>query len=183
MAVFEARIGRFEVSTSLFEASLAFFEASDSAPGIRSARSKLRNPHSKLQAPYSKLRSPRSRFRNRHSRFRNAQVALADVLVEERDGPLPGQFGRRLVVARCRVVVEAVLGTGVEIALVGDVRRLERGFELRPARVDARIYLGRLYDQGTPDLRHVCRVRGRAVEGHAGGQGAPQAGGQGVHHP
>src|SRR3972149_8516719 len=146
MAVFEARIAGFEVSPSLFEASLASFEASDSAPGIRAARSKLRTPHSKLQAHYSKLRSPRSRFRNRHSRLRNAQVALADVLVEERDGPLPGQFGRRLVVARCRVVVEAVLRAGVEVALVGDVRRLERRFELRPARVDARIEPGRLRD-------------------------------------
>src|SRR5688572_9160290 len=87
-------------------------------------------------------------------------VALSNVLLEERDRPLPRQLGRLRVVARRGVVVEAVLRPRIEVALVPDVVRLERLLERRPARVDARIRLGRLDHQRSLDLRDVLDVWG-----------------------
>src|SRR5215207_8934468 len=92
---------------------------------------------------------------------------LSQVLVEERDRPLPRQLRRRLVVARRRVVVEAVLRAGIEEALVPDAGRLERLLERGPARVDALVHLGRLDQQRSLDLRNVLDVRGRTIERHA----------------
>src|SRR5262245_21446416 len=61
----------------------------------------------------------------------------AQVLVEELQRPVPGELRRRLVVARRRVVVEAVLRPLVDEQLIGLVVRLERGLIGRNARADA----------------------------------------------
>src|SRR5215208_2708188 len=87
---------------------------------------------------------------------------LSQVLVEERDRPFPRQLRRFRVVARRRVVVEAVLRAGILKAFVPDVGRFERLLECRPARVDAFVHLGRLDQQRSLDLRDVLHVRGRA---------------------
>src|SRR5262245_32951780 len=58
------------------------------------------------------------------------------VLVEEVDRALPGELRRRLIVAGCRVVVEAVLGLGIDVRFVLHLVRLERGFVRGPSRVD-----------------------------------------------
>src|SRR3989442_2029666 len=56
---------------------------------------------------------------------RRRSARRADVLVEPGDGPLPRRVGRRLVVAlRRRVVVEAVYGVWIDVALVRHVRGL-----------------------------------------------------------
>src|SRR5688572_15897411 len=57
------------------------------------------------------------------------------MFIEELDGALPGELRGLLVVARRRVVVEAVLRAGVHVHCVRHARRFERRFELRPARV------------------------------------------------
>src|SRR5688500_16314529 len=106
---------------------------------------------------------------------------LADVLVEERDRPLPRQLGRGLIVARRRVVVEPVLSARIQIAFVTNIGRLERLLECRPARVDAFVHLGRLDHQRSLDLRDVRNVRRGAVEGNSGGK-IVQSRGEVVHH-
>ena len=68
-------------------------------------------------ATVSRVRSADGRVR-RSRPFRLGNGALRDsapqVLVEEVDRPLPGKLRGRLVVARRRVVVEAVLGAGID---------------------------------------------------------------------
>src|SRR5712692_2147602 len=87
-----------------------------------------------------------------------------EVLLEEGDRPLPGQLGRRLVVARRRVVVKAMLGAGVHVHLVLGAARLQRRLEGRPRRVDALVALGVLDQQRRLDGRHSRRLGRYAVE-------------------
>src|SRR6185503_6298460 len=65
----------------------------------------------------------------------------AKFLLEEVDRPLPGKLRRRGVVARGRVVVEAVLRAGVEEHLVPLLVLLERRLVRGPACVDALVGL------------------------------------------
>src|SRR5580698_4968845 len=51
------------------------------------------------------------------------QVLGSQIFVEPINGPLPRFLRRRLVVARRRVVVEAVVGVLVDVALVGHASR------------------------------------------------------------
>jgi len=53
-----------------------------------------------------------------------SHIASPQVLVEEIDGALPGQLGRRFVVARRRVVVKSVVRPLVEVRGVWDLGRL-----------------------------------------------------------
>ena len=64
------------------------------------------------------------------------------MFLEERDGARPRELGGGLVIARCRVVVEAVLRARVEKGLVSHVVRLQRGLVGGPALVDALVVLG-----------------------------------------
>src|SRR5215217_7157737 len=84
--------------------------------------------------------------------------ALANVFVEELERSAPRKFRCRLIVPWRRVIMKSVLSTGIEIALILHVRRLERFLERRPARVDARIIFSRLNHQGRLDLRHILDI-------------------------
>src|SRR5207249_10560086 len=86
-------------------------------------------------------------------------AAGSQVLVEEIDRALPRQLGRRLVIARRRVVVEAVVGAGVHELLVLDVVRLQRLLEVWPSGVDAVVEPAIVNEQRRLDLRHVFRLR------------------------
>src|SRR5580692_1814876 len=66
-----------------------------------------------------------------------SRSARFQVLVQEIDGALPGQFGRVLVVARRGVVVEAVIHAGINVRGVGDVIGFQRCFVGRPSAGDA----------------------------------------------
>src|SRR5262249_52319150 len=72
---------------------------------------------------------------------------LAELAVEEGDRPLPRELGRGGVVARGRVVVEAVLRARIDERLVVDVRRLQRLLVGRPRGVDALVVLGEVQQQ------------------------------------
>src|SRR5439155_7546354 len=87
-----------------------------------------------------------------------------EVLLEERDRPLPGQLGRRLVVTRRRVVVKAVLGAGIYVRLVLYAACLQGRLVGRPQRVHALVALGVLDQQRRLDVRHSRRLGRRAVE-------------------
>src|SRR5881397_4150097 len=68
---------------------------------------------------------------------RNCQAARktsGQMLLEEGDRPLPRQLCRRLVVARRRVVVKAVLRPRILVHLVRNAGRFQRGLEGRPHR-------------------------------------------------
>src|SRR4051812_8106300 len=63
----------------------------------------------------------------------------AQVLVEEIERALPRKLRGGLVVARRRVVVEAVLRVGIDVGVVLDVTGLEHLLERGPAAGDARV--------------------------------------------
>src|SRR5262245_65186525 len=68
------------------------------------------------------------------------------VLVEELDGPRPRELRRGSVVARCRVIVEAVFGVRVDVLLIRHARRLERRLDRAPASV-APLDVSRVMDE------------------------------------
>ena len=76
--------------------------------------------------------------RVRDAERRRSQALRPQVLVEERDRPRPRELGGGFVVARRRVVVEAVIRARVHVHLVLDAVRLERRLVRGPAGVDAR---------------------------------------------
>ena len=67
---------------------------------------------------------------------------LTQRLVEEFQGAVPGQCGRSFVIARRRVVVEAVIRSFVNIRRVRDVIRFKRGLVRGPSGVDAVVERG-----------------------------------------
>src|SRR3984885_7392389 len=88
----------------------------------------------------------------------------AQIFVEPIERPLPSFFRRGLVVARRRVVVEAVVGVLVDVPLVGSAGPGESGVERRPAAGDARVELSILGVDRRLDFRCVGGVRLEAVE-------------------
>src|SRR5438034_5313653 len=76
--------------------------------------------------------------------YQAAKKTSGQILPEEGDRPLPRQLCRRLVVARRRVVVKAVLRPRVPVHLVRDAGRSQRGLEGRPHRVDS-LEIGRAH--------------------------------------
>src|SRR5271155_3233071 len=92
----------------------------------------------------------------------------AQIFVEPIDRPLPGFLCRGLIVARRRVVVEAVVGALIDMALVRNARRVKSGVERRPAAGDAPIELAILGVERGLDLCRVGGVRLQAVERHGG---------------
>ena len=82
------------------------------------------------------LKKPRDRS---HAAF--SVVCLGrlsrQVLIEERDGALPGESGCGFVIAGRGVVVEAVIGALIEVHHVGLAVFIERSFVGRPTFVDA----------------------------------------------
>ena len=95
---------------------------------------------------------------------------LAQVFLEVRDRTRPRVLGRFRVEAVGGVVVEAVLRAGVDVALVANVGRLERGLVRGPA-VDQALVLAAVQDQHRGlDVLDVFRRRRAAVERHAGRQ-------------
>src|SRR4029077_16067540 len=99
------------------------------------------------------------------ARRKSNQIELAQLLVEVGERPLPRELRRRRVEAGRRVVVEPVLGSGVDVTLVAPLGGFERRFVGRPAGVDALVDVGGLNQERGLDLRHVLEIRGAAVEG------------------
>jgi hypothetical protein len=93
-----------------------------------------------------------------------------EVFLEVRHRALPRQLGRRLLEARRRVVVKAVLGAGVEVRFVRHAVLLERGLEGRPHRVDALVVLGVVDQQRRLDALDTRGLGRGAVERGAGAQ-------------
>src|SRR5216683_1225294 len=84
----------------------------------------------------------------------------AQILLEERERAAPGEVGGGLVVARSAgVVVEGVLGAGINVEAVALVAGLERRFEGRDALVDVLIHLGIMQQQRRLDVRHLLGGR------------------------
>jgi hypothetical protein len=69
-------------------------------------------------------------------------IALPQVFIEKLESALPCQFGGGFVIARCRVVVEAVLFALVHVQRIQLVVGLERCFIVRDACVDALVIAG-----------------------------------------
>ena len=93
-----------------------------------------------------------------------------EVAPEPRDGALPGQRRRGLVVARRGVVVEAVVRARVDVRLVDGARGLQRSLVGRPGGVDVGVGLGEVQLQRGLDAGHVLGFGLPAVERHRRGQ-------------
>src|SRR5262249_29394304 len=89
-----------------------------------------------------------------------------EVRLEEGDGTIPGELGCGFLIARGRVVVEAVLGPRIHVHLVADAARLEGGLESRPHRIDPLVALRVLDEERRLDLGDAGGLRSGAVEGH-----------------
>ena len=68
--------------------------------------------------------------------------SLGQMFFEELDGARLGQFGLRLVVTRCGVVVEAVFGFRIHMMLERFIVLHQCRFEIRPHGVDSLVILG-----------------------------------------
>src|SRR5579862_9132012 len=90
--------------------------------------------------------------RYRPLRSRSGPAGRSQVFVEPIERALPGELGGRVVVTRRRVVVEAVIGTLVDIAFVGDVGGRQGGIEGRPSRGDAGVEFAVMRKQRRFDL-------------------------------
>src|SRR5580704_4397584 len=88
------------------------------------------------------------------------------ILVEPIERPLPRLFRRGLVVARRRVIVEAVVGALVDVPFVGNAGSAKRSVESRPAAGDARVEFRILGVDRRLDFGRVDGVRLKAVEGN-----------------
>src|SRR5208337_4234202 len=78
------------------------------------------------------------------------------ISVEPLQRPPPRFLGRRLVVAGGGVVVEAMVGALIDVGLVRDAGRRQRGVEGRPARGDALIEFAVLGVDRRLDFRDVA---------------------------
>src|ERR1700678_1941861 len=100
------------------------------------------------------------------------------VFVEPSERPLPRLFRRRLVVARRRVIVEAVVGARVDMPLVGDAGRTQRRVESGPAAGDARVELTILGVDRRLDFGGIGGAWLKTVEGNRGVEARAHAHGQ-----
>src|SRR6185503_4041792 len=89
-------------------------------PGTRAAQARWPPPGPRSGRPRRGRRPPARRDRQVDSGTRPGARGLPEVLVEVGHRPLPGELGRGRIEARRRVVVEAVLRAGIEMALVAD---------------------------------------------------------------
>src|SRR5918994_6138637 len=92
---------------------------------------------------------------------------LSQILLEERNGPLPSELRRSLVIPRRRVVVEPVLRARVRVDLVAHPRFLQFLFVRGVHLVDARILFGEVDEQPRLDLRHRGCLGGGTIERYA----------------
>ena len=81
----------------------------------------------------SRQEADRRRLTARPRAGGSASVALSQIFVEPVQRAPPGELGGSLVVAGRRVVVKAVIGAGIHIALVRNVRGGQRRVERRPS--------------------------------------------------
>src|ERR1700678_1089470 len=100
------------------------------------------------------------------------------ILVEPIERPSPRLFRRRLVVARRRFIVEAVVGASVDVPFVRNASPAERGVERRPAAGDTRVELRILGVDRRLDFRRVGGARLKTVEGNCGVEARAHAHGQ-----
>src|SRR5205823_901589 len=93
-------------------------------------RSRIEPMHLLRRSPFPKAESPSSRH---GTGIRLGALSLvAQVFVEPIERVLPGLFRGGLVVARRRVVVEAVIGAFVDVSIMRHVGFAERLIESRP---------------------------------------------------
>src|SRR5688572_9221150 len=85
------------------------------------------------------------------------------MFVEVIESALPGQLGGRFVITRSGVVVETVLGPGIDIAFVSFTGRLQSRFVCRPTGVDALVHFGVVNQQRGIDLGNIRSRRLAAV--------------------
>src|ERR1035437_7651101 len=115
--------------------------------------------------------SPRSRCCARAASSRKRLGASgAQFFVEEAERAWPGQFRGRGVVARGRVVVEAVLDVRIDVRLIAYAGGLEGGFVGGPARIDALVVTSIVDQQRGFDPGRLCGGRLCAVEWNGGGE-------------
>src|SRR5215471_795255 len=114
---------------------------------------------------------------------RASRIVSIQILAEPLKRTLPCQPGRRVIVARRGVVVEAVVGALVNEPLVRHVRSRECGIKIRPSRGYARVKLAILRKERRLDLGSGCHVRGAnpcasilAADAMAGGLAAARQG-------
>src|SRR5690554_4044419 len=89
---------------------LAGVEVDEELAAREAGRRRARGAARRRPPPRRRARRAPARARRPLRRSRGTRPArLREVLLEVRDGPLPGELRRFLVVARRRVVVEAVL--------------------------------------------------------------------------
>src|SRR6266705_3213643 len=96
------------------------------------------------------------------------QLGRPQVLVEERDRSLPGEFGCGLVITRSRVVMEAVIHVRIDERFIVHFVRFERSLVSSPSSVDAIIQAGIVNQQWRFDLRHIRSHGLGAVERSSG---------------
>src|SRR5205809_1652464 len=95
---------------------------------------------------------------------RRVTLSGSQVLVEPLQRAPPGQLGCRFVVARRGVVVEAVIGLGIDVAFVRNIGCLQCRVVRRPRLGQTRIELAMVNQNRRLDLRNVCCWRRTTVE-------------------
>ena len=90
--------------------------------------------------------------------------------VEPADGAIPGQIGHFLVIARGRIIVEAVIGAIIDMRFEGLAVGFQRGFVIGPARIDALVESALVKQQGGLNSCYVIRLGLASVERHRGAE-------------
>src|SRR5439155_26304622 len=129
------------------------------------ATTRYQEPRTKDQGP-TKDEGPGSKDQGPRTKDQGRRVTLSgsQVLVEPLQRAPPGQLGCRFVVARRGVVVEAVIGLGIDVAFVRNIGCLQCRVVRRPRLGQTRIELAMVNQNRRLDLRNVCCWRRTAVE-------------------
>src|SRR3954447_13450836 len=111
-----------------------------------------------------KKRTARS-YRPRRSPAKSSYASgrRFEVFVEPGQRALPGEFGSGLVIARRRVIVEAVVGGFVNVTFVNHLCGRQCLVEGRPSRIDALVEFAIMRRDRRLDLGRVFRARLAAV--------------------
>src|SRR5262245_52370197 len=95
------------------------------------------------------------------------EASAAQVLVEPIDRARPGLFCSRFVVThRCRVIVEAMNGAGINVSLMRYVGGFEGCLVCGPALGKAGVLFTVMNQDRSLDLRYVCSRRRSTVVGN-----------------
>src|SRR5262249_9939041 len=115
--------------------------------------------------------------------IREMPEGLAQILVEEIDGPPPGQLGSRFVVPWGRIVMESVIGAVIHVRRVGHAGCLESCLVSRPSSVKARVEGSIVKQERRFDLGGIRGWWLSAIEGNRRGKVRSHPHGQRVGDP